>query len=397
MPTALDLLESGIDAAAGVDLQALDPRELGADTLRMQRLFDRFTAVHALMVNASDKAGVWRDSGAKNVSDWLAGRTNTDTRDVRRRQKLGDTLDKHQKLADDVASGETSTAAADAIRDALDNAPEGADPDELFDQVKNTGPVEARKRAEEWRRQAATETPEEATQRRFRQRSVTIGDTTDGMVTIKATLPELEAKAFEKAICDASGGFADQDQRTLAQLLADGLINLTQLYARGSVTGGRKRPTIIATAELETLLGRNNADGLTADGLSIPADVLRQLAENADIQLLIKSGEQILYLGRSVRFGTDAQFNALLERDGGCRFPGCDAPAAACDIDHLDNWELGGNTDLDRLALWCFSHHMFRHRSDVKVIGTWDDLWLQFPDGTLIACPTKRQPLRAAA
>jgi hypothetical protein len=363
----------------------------------MQRLLDKFTAVHALMVNACDTRGVWRDSGAKNVADWLAGKTNADTRDARRRQKLGGRLDKHKKLADDIAAGDTSTATADAIGDALDNAPAGADPEELFERVKGAGPIEARKHAEEWRRQAATETPEEATQRRYGMRAVTIGDTNDGMVTIRATLPELDAKAFEKAICDASGGFADQDQRTLAQLLADGLINLTELYARGSVTGGRKRPTIIATADLDTLLGRNNTDAFTADGLTIPADVLRMLAENADIELLLKTGEQILYLGRSVRYGTDAQFNALLERDGGCRFPGCHAPAAACDIDHLDEFELGGSTNLDRLALWCKPHHRFRHRTDVKVIGTWDDLWLQFPDGTLIACPTKRQPLRAAA
>ncbi len=397
MTTALDLLDSGIDAAAAIDLQSLDLQTLGADTLRLHRQLDRLTAIHALMVTAADKSGLWRASGARNVADWLAGTTNADTRTVRRRKKLGDTLDKHQELADNVASGETSTDTAEAIADVVNNAPADANTSELFDQVKGAGPVEARKMAEEWRRQGATETPEQATQRRFANRSVTIGDTTDGMVTIRITLPELDAKSLEKTIRDASGGFADHDQRTTAQLLADGVINLTELYARGATTGGRNRPTIIATAELDTLLGRNNTDGLSADGVTIPADILRQLSENADIELLIKSGEHILYLGRSVRLGTDAQFDALLERDGGCRFPGCNAPAAACEIDHLDDWNLGGHTNLDRLALWCFSHHMFRHRTDVKVIGTWDDLWLQMPDGHLIACPTKRQPLRAAA
>lgn len=49
------------------------------------------------------------------------------------------------------------------------------------------------------------------------------------------------------------------------------------------------------------------------------------------------------------------------------------------------------------LGLVCHSHHVFRHRSDVQLIGTWDDLWPRMPDGTLLACPTKRQPLFAAA
>lgn len=397
MEIALELLDIAVDAVADTDLHTLDTHTLMTSTLQVQRQIDRLKAAHALMVTAVDRNGAWRSTGARNVADWLAGKANASKREARAQQRLGNTLDKHQQLADDVASGATSTATADAISDALNNAPDGADTTELFDQVKGTGPDEARKRAAQWQRNNTDETVSEATQRRFAMRSVTTSDPVDGMVVIRITLPEANATAFEKAVCDASGGFAEPDTRTMAQLLADGVINLTEMYARGAVTGGRNRPTIIATAQLDTLLGRNDADGLSADGVNIPADVLRRLATNADIELLIKSGEQILYLGRSVRLGTDAQFHALLERDGGCRFPGCCAPAAACEIDHFDQWNLNGNTDLDRLGLWCPSHHMFRHRSDVTLTGTWDDLWLHMPDGSLLACPTKRQPLRAAA
>ena len=174
--------------------------------------------------------------------------------------------------------------------------------------------------------------------------------------------------------------------------MADGVINLAELHARGSLTGGRQRPAIIATAQLSTLLGEDDLAGLTADGCRIPADVLRRLALNAEIQLLLKVGEEILWMGRSARYATEAQFRALLERDGGCRFPGCEAPAGACQVDHLDEWTIRhGSTDLDRLVLWCPAHHRFRHRSDVEPEGTWDDLYLRMPDGTRLACPSKRQ------
>ena len=397
MEMVLELLDIAIDGVAGTDICTLDTDALMTSTLRVQRDLDRLRAAHALMVAAVDQRGVWRNTGAKSVADWLAGRTNGSTRDARAQARLGDTLDKHQQLADDVAAGKTSPAAADAIADALNDAPVEADPAELFDTVRGKGPVDARKQAEDWRRSHQTETGEQATQRRFGMRSVTSGPVTDGMVAIRVNLPQADAKAFEKAICDASGGFSNPDTRTLAQLLADGVINLTELHARGSLTGGRARPTIIATAQLDTLLGRNDLDGYTADGINIPADVLRQLAENANIELLIKAGEHILYLGRSARLASDAQYRALIERDGGCRFPGCQAPPAACEVDHFDEWTpLNGRTDLDRLGLFCRSHHMFRHRNDVKLEGTWDDLWLRMPDGTLLACPTRRQRERQA-
>jgi hypothetical protein len=123
---------------------------------------------------------------------------------------------------------------------------------------------------------------------------------------------------------------------------------------------------------------------------------VRRLAEDARIQRVLTAGNEILNLGRSSRFATDAQWRALVLRDGGCRMPGCRAPAAWCDVDHLEAWDLGGLTDLDNLVLWCRHHHTEKHRPGVKVLGDAHDLRLQLADGTIIHCPTKRRD-RAAA
>jgi len=394
----LDLLDLSVDELAGAELHALTNDQPASGVLRVQRTLDRLRAAHALMVAEADRARVWVPAGAKNVADWLAGKGNTSKREANQQARLGETLDKNETAAKAVASGEMSAATADAIADAINHPPEGADPDELIERAKGVGPVEARRRAEEWRDQHRTETAAEASARRFAKRSFTKGVAEDGMVTIRLTLPELAAKGFERVVADASGGFAETDDRTMAQLFADAVIDLTELYSRGAVTGGRARPTIIATAQLSTLLGDDDLMGFTADGCRVPADVLRQLVLNAEIQLLITAGEDILWLGRGVRYASDGQFKALVERDGGCRFPGCEAPAAACEVDHLDEWTLAhGRTDLDRLGLWCPAHHRFRHRSDVGVEGTWDDLDLRMPDGSRLACPSKRRRHQAAA
>ncbi len=68
-------------------------------------------------------------------------------------------------------------------------------------------------------------------------------------------------------------------------------------------------------------------------------------------------------MGRSVRLATPAQRRALTVRDGGCIFPGCNAPAAWCDAHHVNHFEDGGPTDLNNLALLCRHHHGITHRT----------------------------------
>ena len=53
----------------------------------------------------------------------------------------------------------------------------------------------------------------------------------------------------------------------------------------------------------------------------------------------------------------DPERTVLDERDGGCMFPGCDAPATACEGHHVVPWMLGGLTCLDNGVLLCPFHH----------------------------------------
>jgi hypothetical protein len=101
------------------------------------------------------------------------------------------------------------------------------------------------------------------------------------------------------------------------------------------------------------------------------------------------AGSHVLDLGRTVRYATERQYEALVARDGGCREPGCNLPPAWCQIDHLHDWILGGETDLDNLALWCSFHHHQKHLPGVKVLGNAHNLRLQMPDGSIKDCPPK--------
>ncbi|MGV0495103.1 HNH endonuclease signature motif containing protein, partial [Mycobacterium kansasii] len=59
-----------------------------------------------------------------------------------------------------------------------------------------------------------------------------------------------------------------------------------------------------------------------------------------------------------------------------CRWPGCDCPALACDIDHTIPYSQGGPTHASNLKCLCRTHHL------VKTFWGWTEQ--QLPDATLI-------------
>jgi hypothetical protein len=66
-------------------------------------------------------------------------------------------------------------------------------------------------------------------------------------------------------------------------------------------------------------------------------------------------------IGRSRRSFTGAARTAVLLRDGGCAFPGCDRPPRWCDVHHVVFWACGGSTDRDNGVALCAHHHRVIH------------------------------------
>ncbi|MCZ7534579.1 MAG: HNH endonuclease [Acidimicrobiia bacterium] len=99
----------------------------------------------------------------------------------------------------------------------------------------------------------------------------------------------------------------------------------------------------------------------------VSAETVRRWACDASISRVITGtrGEP-LEAGRQRRTVTGAQRRALVVRDAGCRFPGCDRQPAWCAPHHLVHWADGGPTDLDNLLLLCHRHHRLVHE------GRWE-------------------------
>lgn len=68
-----------------------------------------------------------------------------------------------------------------------------------------------------------------------------------------------------------------------------------------------------------------------------------------------------------LRHPSPSMRRALIARDGGCAFPGCDHPPQWCDAHHVVHWADDGGTVAVNLVLLCRRHHGIVHRSGWSV------------------------------
>jgi hypothetical protein len=93
-----------------------------------------------------------------------------------------------------------------------------------------------------------------------------------------------------------------------------------------------------------------------------PATAAHLLCDPVITTLIVDSLGVSLDMGREIRLANRRQRRALAKRDGGCIFPGCDAPTGWCDAHHVIWWANDGPTDIFNLALLCRYHHGVTHR-----------------------------------
>jgi hypothetical protein len=76
---------------------------------------------------------------------------------------------------------------------------------------------------------------------------------------------------------------------------------------------------------------------------------------------------QVLDVGRERRLFAGPLRRALVLRDGGCAFPGCDRPPRWTDGHHVRHWADGGETALHNAVLLCPHHHRVIHQGEWRV------------------------------
>jgi Domain of unknown function (DUF222)/HNH endonuclease len=223
-------------------------------------------------------------------------------------------------------------------------------------------------------------------ERQYGDRSASLRDDADGMVTLTARLTPLDA-APVRAVLDANVRWAMQqrrddpssDTRTPWQMRADIPVDLCRhALDCDQPTSGVKTTVVVrmTRAELVAGLGVGEVDGMPQP---VSASALRQAAADAEIIPVVLGGSsEVLDWGRERRLFTPAQRLALVERDGGCAW--CNAPPSWCEAHHIKWWDRdAGPTDLGNGVLLCMRCHHRIHRDGWEITVREGEVWFTPP------------------
>jgi hypothetical protein len=237
-----------------------------------------------------------------------------------------------------------------------------------------------------WETRRAADGGAAAFERQRARRSATVATVEDGMTLLQARLDPVAGATVVSALDRIAEQLwrADTD-RDGARVLdlhvrrADALVEMANraMTVDPAAGGRRPEPTVVVLIDHQTLTAQLAAAGICqlGDGTPLAPATARRLACSAGILPVVLDGKsRPLDLGTTQRYASAAQRLALMVRDRGCVFPGCDRPPPLCDAHHLTPFPAGP-TDLDELASLCHDHHHLVHEGGWTLQPLADGTW----------------------
>ncbi|MEU7800231.1 DUF222 domain-containing protein [Micromonospora arborensis] len=401
-----DAVAACVDAATW----ALPERDLIAALDAAHRLEQRLAAVTLALVREIDARGTARAQGASSTAVWLRDRLRLGVGAARRLVDLATTLDTgnpgvRQALANADITLDQARVIADTVTTVHTAAgPEAADKavGVLVHWAGQFDPALLRKLgtrildhvAPDIADASAAAALEAEAARATRDRHLTLSEQTNGRLRLTGTLDAEAAGLLRAAIDPLTAPSGPDDQRSPGQRRHDALADVCRLSLRTSELPehGGEAAQIVVTTSYDRLVrqldpGTLNAGTLDAGtrdagtldtgaldagtldtGLRLTPEAVRRLACDATIlPAVLGSTGQVLDVGRQRRLITGPLRRALVLRDRGCAFPGCDRPPRWCDAHHIHHWADGGTTSLNNAVLLCGHHHRHLHHSNWTV------------------------------
>jgi hypothetical protein len=370
---ALDRLEASITAVLDLDVDELSQPQLEHTLRRLQPQLDRVHGYRSRL--AAVLAERARSGQGSDANSQAAERARRDAaRFLRSELHLTDSEAKRAVTAGQQAR--TSPSVSQATRNGRINPEQAATIARLLEAVDPAvrdrleaelvdaaGRMDAVALGRLGRRRQLELDPvqgERRERRDHRRRAFRLTQTSDGAVIPSGRLYGAQAEvamaawhAFRRP--DARGEVRTPDQRG-----ADAFEQLceTALRAGEAPSQHGERPQLLVITDQQTLL---DGTGVVELGFTGPVSLtaVRCLLSDCTASRVGLGAQEVdVSVSKKVRTVPAGLWRALVARDRGCTWAGCDAPAAWCDVAHGElAYQANGHLSPSNAALLCRRHH----------------------------------------
>ena len=380
--TALATLRGAIDETADPDaaLWKLGDAELLTATAEYLQALAAVQALGWRLIGECERRrACWYECGV-DTATWLRGTNHFSLRSARREVAVASAMTaRFTGTGGALAAGRVSGEQAAAIVRVLDDLPADLQVDQveaaeqtLLGFAREFDPQGLTRLAKATLDVVAPEVAERADaerlawQEREAERTKYLRWSPDGhgSLLVWAKMPMVAGEALREVVEAIAAGAPvtgdDGDRIPLEVRRANALVGVVDAYVSSGAAPekGGDRPRVTVLLDLETLRRGLSDAVLVGPDERLTAGDARRLACDADLLPMVLGGpSQVLDVGRTRRLFTDDLRQALVVRDRGCVFPGCEKPPRSCEAHHLIPWWSGGRTSLDNGALLCPPHH----------------------------------------
>ena len=388
-------------------------------------LASRLTALSSVLLARADATQESLPQAGTPTTSWLTIQGGLSKREAAGMLHQARDLAEHPGVAQAAAAGQISVGQARAIGTVLGGL-DGLDGNQqveaealLLTLAASMDSDRLAKAAPQVLAQVAPAVADETLERRLqrqaeaarRNRSLVFRRDGNGSILFSGSLPLVDGEAWIAQLDaytesrrrtaleerDPAGAGLTPEQRR-----ADALVAMILNHAEGRCAPkvGGDRPRVVVTVDYAKLLADATGAGLISDGEPLSAGDLRRLCCDADLLPAVLGGPStVLDVGRDHRLVPADLRAAVVLRDGGCVFPGCNARPSECEAHHIIPWWKGGATAMSNLVLLCHHHHGLVEPARYGVRDQWeirigtDGIPETIPPRR---CDPQRRPLRHA-
>jgi hypothetical protein len=338
---------------------------------------ERQAAMLALQLHSIERSGLWGLDGSVTVGAWLRDRCRMSRRDANALVRRARVLGEYDSFAFAAVTGVLSAGQVEALSRL--HSPKHAhllaeQQAALVEIVAELTVADTEAACRRWRDNAADEVAGEPAAEP--DRHLSLSRASDGVLLGNFALSDAAAVEVETAVRIASSYDGADDTRTQGERGADAIAEICAFFNKNHDDDGTPRnlPHVSISVDASTLAA-DRPEGVVADTHEpISPQCTDAYLCDCKIHTILRGPQgELLSYGDTTYTVPRKLFAQVAERDGGCRFPGCDRPVRFTEAHHVRYWRHGGGTDFKNLALLCSRHHHYVHRTNLQLVL--DDRW----------------------